>query len=223
MLYEHKSVLPDEKFAQLRQDYVQATLDEGNVAASPFQQFHAWYDQALAAGLSEPNAMHLATCSSEGRPSGRMVLLKDLDDRGFTFFTNYESRKADHIGHTPHVALTFFWQPLERQVRIEGMVEKINPEASDLYFATRPLGSKIGAWASPQSQMVPSRATLEARFDEAKTRFVEGAVPRPEHWGGYRVIPVMVEFWQGRRSRLHDRVVYELQDDGNWKIFRLAP
>jgi pyridoxamine 5'-phosphate oxidase len=209
--------------AQLRREYMHASLDESSVYHEPFRQFRTWFDEALRAELPEANAMHLATCSAAGRPSGRIVLLKDLDERGFVFFTNYQSRKGVQMGENPHAALTFFWGALERQVRIEGMIEKIDAAASDEYFATRPLGAQIGAWASPQSRVINNRNELEAAVKQMEQKLGTNPPARPPHWGGYRLIPVLVEFWQGRESRLHDRIVYELQADGNWQIVRLAP
>ena len=198
-------------------------LSEADLAPDPFAQFQAWFDTALAAGLPEPNAMTLATATPDGRPSARMVLIKGVDPRGFVFYTNYESRKGRELEANPWAALVFYWPELERQIRIEGRVERVAAEESDAYFASRPLGSRLGAWASPQSQVIPGRDVLEARLRDLEARFASGDVPRPPHWGGYRVVPEAVEFWQGRPSRLHDRLRYTRQADGRWAIERLAP
>lgn len=197
-------------------------LDEADAPADPFTQFERWFEQAQAAEPALPEAMALATVTREGRPDARIVLLKDVDAGGFVFFTNYDSRKGEELGHCPHAALVFHWKSLERQVRIEGAVEIANATYADAYFATRPLGSRHGAQASPQSQIIPSRAWLQARFDASVARYGEN-VPRPANWGGYRVKPSRIEFWQGRDDRLHDRLLYRLQPDGTWTIARLAP
>src|SRR5258706_5899614 len=207
--------------AELRQEYRFKSLDENDVAADPLQQFQRWFEEALNAQLPEPNAMTLATATRDGRPSARIVLLKGADQRGFVFFTNYRSRKGREIEDNPQASLTFLWIELERQVRIEGRVEKVPRAESEQYFAGRPLPSRIGALASPQSEVLPERAWLEARFVEAQQRFGDN-VPCPEHWGGYRVVPEVVEFWQGRVSRLHDRLVYRREGDG-WRVERLGP
>lgn len=207
--------------ATMRVHYDQASLDEASAGTDPIALFRRWFKDASAAGLLEPNAMALATVDAQGRPSLRTVLLKDYDERGFTFYTNYASHKARDIAGNPLVSLLFWWDRLHRQVRIEGPAAKVPAEESDAYFATRPLGSRIGAWASPQSRVIASRAELESREREYAARFGE-AVPRPEHWGGYRVRPAMLEFWQGRPNRLHDRLRYRAVD-GGWVIERLAP
>ena len=212
---------PPANLADLRKDYALASLDEADVAADPLVQFDKWFAEAVAAHCPEPSSMSLATVGADGRPSSRIVLLKGADARGFVFFTNYESRKGRDLAVHPHAALLFHWVELERELRIEGRVEKAPDAETEAYFASRPLMSRIGAWASPQSQEIAGRAWLEERFAAARAQYGE-APPRPPHWGGYRVIPETLEFWQGRRSRLHDRVVYTRQDAG-WRISRLAP
>jgi pyridoxamine 5'-phosphate oxidase len=209
------------KIADIRKDYALRRLDETDVDADPFKQFHAWLREALEAQVPEPTAMTLATVNDEGRPSGRIMLLKALDERGFVFYTNYASRKGTELEARPLAALTFFWKELERQVRVEGAIEKVSAAESDEYFTSRPLGSRIGAWASTQSATIPSRQWLEARVNEAEARH-GGNPPRPPHWGGYRVIPDWLEFWQGRQSRLHDRIAYTRGAAG-WTITRLSP
>jgi pyridoxamine 5'-phosphate oxidase len=206
----------------LRTDYQQSALDEREVARDPYAQFSRWFGEAVAAQAPEPNAMTLATADASGRPAARIVLLKDVDARGFTFYTNHESRKGRELAQRPHAALLFFWAPLERQIRIEGTIERVDAATADAYFRLRPRLSRLAAWASPQSAPLPDRATLEARFAEAQQRFPGEDVARPPHWGGYRLVPELFEFWQGRASRLHDRIVYEREQDG-WRIGRLAP
>ncbi|MBY4948834.1 pyridoxamine 5'-phosphate oxidase [Cupriavidus respiraculi] len=210
------------QLADLRRSYVLGSLNEADVAADPITQFERWFDEALNAKLPEPNAMTLATVDAAGQPSARIVLLKGIDARGFTFFTNYESRKGADIAANPRAALLFHWVQLERQARIEGVVEKVSDAESDAYYASRPLGSRLGAWASEQSREVANRAVLEQREAEFREKFGE-APPRPAHWGGYRVVPTWIEFWQGRPSRLHDRIGYRREADGNWRIVRLSP
>ncbi|NIE60454.1 MULTISPECIES: pyridoxamine 5'-phosphate oxidase [unclassified Burkholderia] len=210
--------------ADLRINYSRASLDEADVAHDPFAQFDRWFKEALAAKLPEPNTMTLATVGADGRPSARIVLIKGVDERGFVFFTNYESRKGRDLAAHPQAALLFYWIELERQVRIEGRIEKTSAEESDRYFASRPLGSRIGAWASAQSAVIDSRATLEAQEKAVGERYGDNP-PRPPHWGGYRLVPDSIEFWQGRPSRLHDRLLYT-RDAGTstgWSISRLSP
>jgi pyridoxamine 5'-phosphate oxidase len=209
--------------ASLRIDYGRAALDESDVRADPVEQFAAWFQEAQAAAVPEPNAMTLATVAADGSPSARIVLLKGFDARGFTFHTNYDSRKGREIAASPRVALCFFWQPLERQVRIEGVAERTTPEESEAYFRTRPPAAQVGAWVSQQSAPVVSRAELERLNAELTQKFAGGPVPRPPHWGGMRVVPYAVEFWQGRPSRLHDRILYTRQSDGAWTRSRLSP
>lgn len=212
----------DASVADLRKDYHLEGLRETDVDSDPFQQFQTWFDQALAAKLPEPNAMTLATCTTDGKPSARIVLLKGFDERGFVFYTNYQSQKGQEIADNPQAALVFWWAELERQVRIEGRVEKVSAQESDTYFYSRPLNSRIGAWASEQSRAIANREVLEQRAEELKVKYEED-VPRPPHWGGFRVIPSSIEFWQGRPSRLHDRLRYSRSDNGNWLIERLSP
>ena len=207
--------------ADIRKDYALKRLDESDVDADPFKQFHAWLKEALAAQVPEPTAMTLATADDEGSPSARIMLLKALDERGFVFYTNYESRKGRELATRPRAALTFFWKELERQVRIEGSVEKVSAAESDEYFASRPLGSRIGAWASTQSATIASRPWLEARVKAAEAQYGESP-PRPPHWGGFRVLADWLEFWQGRQSRLHDRIAYTRESTG-WVVSRLSP
>jgi pyridoxamine 5'-phosphate oxidase len=207
--------------AELRNDYALKSLDERDVDADPMKQFGVWMVEAIHAQAPEPTAMTLATASAKGRPAARIVLLKGVDPRGFVFYTNYASRKGRELAANPQAALTFLWKELERQVRIEGSVEKVSAAESNAYYATRPLGSRIGAWASPQSEAIENRAWLEKRWEELGRQHGENP-PLPPHWGGYRVIPDYLEFWQGRRSRLHDRIAYTRSGNA-WKIARLAP
>jgi pyridoxamine 5'-phosphate oxidase len=210
--------------ASLRTDYRRASLDAADVDPDPLRQFSAWLAEAAAAEIPEPHAMTLATVGDDGRPSARTVLLRAADARGFTFYTNYRSRKGRELDAHPDAALLFFWPQLERQVRVEGRVARADAAAADAYFAERPRASRLGAWASPQSEAIPDRAWLERAYGEQERRFgaAEGAVPRPPHWGGYTLAPRLYEFWQGRASRLHDRIAYRREGDG-WAIARLAP
>ncbi|NET71894.1 MAG: pyridoxamine 5'-phosphate oxidase [Sphaerospermopsis sp. SIO1G2] len=213
----------DKNIADLRKDYTLQDLDKKDIDNNPFVQFKIWFDQAIAAQLPEPNAMTLATSTPDGKPSARMVLLKNFDERGFVLFTNYNSHKGQEIAANPHAALVFWWAELERQVRIVGSVEKISAQESDGYFEVRPHNSRLGAWASNQSEVIANREVLEAQLQELQRKYENQSVPRPPHWGGFRVIPHEIEFWQGRSSRLHDRLLYTQLSDGSWKIERLSP
>ena len=208
--------------SNLRNEYTLNGLNITDVLPSPFAQFRRWFDDALNAAVPEPNAMHVSTVTTEGRPDGRIVLLKDVSDAGFVFYTNYESRKGRELTHHPFATLTFFYPELERQIRIEGQVEKVSADESDAYFNSRPRGSQIGAWVSHQSVVIDSRAMLENRQRELEAQFMGQPVPRPPYWGGFRVVPDALEFWQGRPSRLHDRIRYR-KDVENWLIERLSP
>ncbi len=208
--------------ADLRKDYTLQELNETEVDLNPFVQFQRWFDQAVEAQLPEPNAMTVATATKEGIPSARIVLLKGFDDRGFVFYTNYSSHKAQELTDNPHAALVFLWTELERQIRIVGSVEKVSAEESDAYFYSRPIGSRLGAWTSEQSQVIANRDVLEQRLTELKTQYEHQEISRPPHWGGFRVKPIAIEFWQGRSSRLHDRLRYQLQN-GEWMLDRLSP
>jgi len=210
------------KIANIRCEYSLKGLHESDLDRNPLNQFNKWFDEVLKSELSEPNAMLLSTVSN-GRPTGRIVLLKGVDESGFSFYTNYESKKGKEIGENPQVAITFFWKELERQVRIEGKIEKTSAKDSDDYFAIRPRGSQIGAWVSHQSEAIENREFLEKKQKDFEAKFEGQTVTRPPHWGGYRVIPDYIEFWQGRPSRLHDRLAYTLSEGNIWKIERLSP
>lgn len=203
-------------------ELVANTLTENDVVANPFQQFAIWFEQAKQAGLIDHTAMHVATVTADGKPDVRVLLLKEFDEQGFVFFTNYQSSKGIELQITPWACLNFWWDKLARQVRISGKIEKVTAQESDEYFATRPRGSQIGAWASQQSQRLPNRATLEQRIAEIEQQYQDQSIPRPPHWGGYRLKPVEIEFWQGRESRLHDRLRYQLIDS-KWQLERLSP
>lgn len=207
----------------MRRDYSTRGLRREDLDDDPFAQFRAWFEAARAAGLLEPNAMILSTGDAAGRVTSRIVLLKAFDERGFVFFSNYQSRKARQIGENPQVALLFAWLPLERQVCITGQAVRVSMAESLAYFMSRPFGSRLGAWVSQQSRVIPTRALLEAKFEEAKARFANGDVPLPTDWGGYRVEPDSIEFWQGSASRLHDRFLYTRTEKTGWAIERLAP
>ena len=212
-----------QSIADLRQEYSNQTLLEEDVAHNPIDQFQKWWQQVIDSQVVEPNAMTLATASSDGMPSARIVLLKGFDSNGFVFYTNYKSYKALQLEENPKACLVFFWKELERQVRIIGLVKKISEKESDKYFHSRPLGSQVGAAASPQSQVIPNRSWIDEEYKKLLAKYKDGIMPKPSHWGGYRVQPVIIEFWQGRPSRLHDRIQYTLQEGGEWKIERLAP
>jgi pyridoxamine 5'-phosphate oxidase len=208
--------------SELRSEYVRSVLRRKDLAEDPVDQFEQWFGQARDAGVAESNAMSLATAGADGQPSVRTVLMKYFDADGFVFFTNLESTKADQIAANPRVGLLFYWQPLERQVRLRGVAEKIRTSEALKYFMTRPRGSQLGAWVSDQSSVINSRTLLETKLDEMKRRFGKGEIPLPSFWGGYRVRPEQIEFWQGRTNRLHDRFLYTRQDSG-WQVERLAP
>ncbi len=209
--------------AGLRNDYHLNDLSEKDVNPDPIQQFEQWLQQAQEKDIAEPNAMTLATCAPDGKPSARIVLLKGIQDDGFVFFTNYNSRKGDQINKNPFGCLVFFWKEMERQVRIEGRIKKISEHESDEYFGVRPYESQIGAWSSPQSKVIADREIIEKNVVRYRNKFQSKKVPRPPHWGGYILQPDLIEFWQGRSARLHDRLQYLLQKNGSWKIERLAP
>lgn len=208
--------------ADIRKDYKQHLLNESDIAANPFVQFKQWWNEAIASEIDEVNAMTLATATKDGMPSARIVLLKGYDNNGFVFFTNYNSHKGQELLENPQAALVFFWKELERQVRIEGLVEKVSEAESDEYFNSRPEGSRIGAWASPQSKVISDRSIIESNVDALTKQYTGQSIPRPAHWGGYRVKPQVIEFWQGRSSRLHDRFKFTATGDA-WKRERLAP
>jgi len=212
-----------QEIQNLRQDYTAATLSENDTKGDPINQFEQWFNEALAAKLHEPNAMTLATATTNGKPSARILLLKGFNQHGFIFYTNYLSRKGKEITKNPQGAITFFWGELERQVRIEGTIEKLSKEDSERYFHSRPKGSQIGAVASPQSQEIEGREGLEKKWSELESEYEGKEVPKPSFWGGYILNPQLVEFWQGRSSRLHDRILYKKVDKKSWKKVRLAP
>jgi pyridoxamine 5'-phosphate oxidase len=209
--------------SEIRREYSQQGLCEEEADSDPIRQVRVWIDQALAAQLPEPNAMTLATSTPDGRPAARTVLLRGCDERGFAFYTNYDSRKGQELEANPRAALVLYWAELERQVRVEGRVEKVSAAESDAYFQTRPFESRLGAWASRQSSVIPDRSFLEREMESLLARYADGDVPRPPHWGGYRVVPEAIEFWKGRPGRLHDRLLYLRQEGGGWKRMRLSP
>ena len=211
------------QIADIRKEYILHSLREEDVAENAMEQFERWWKDALKSEIIEVNAMTLATASADGLPAARIVLLKGFRDEGFLFYTNYDSFKGRQLLENPRACLVFFWKEIERQVRITGLVEKLNQEENDTYFKSRPAGSRIGAWASPQSEVIESSDWLLNRANQFDKKFAETSIPRPPHWGGYLVRPVTIEFWQGRPNRLHDRLLYSLQENGNWMIERLAP
>ncbi|MEM1124031.1 MAG: pyridoxamine 5'-phosphate oxidase [Bacteroidota bacterium] len=213
----------NQTIAALREDYRAETLEMNEVDANPFMQFKAWFQTALDSSIKEANAMTIATVDATGKPSARIVLLKGFDEDGFVFYTNYDSKKGQDLAANPNIAAVFLWKDLERQIRIEGTAEKISRADSLNYYESRPKGSQIGAWVSPQSQVIPDRSVLENKASELKEKYKDAdKLPIPPNWGGYRIRPTLIEFWQGRSSRLHDRICYTLVD-GDWKIERLAP
>jgi pyridoxamine 5'-phosphate oxidase len=213
----------NKNIADIRKDYQMQRLLETDVANNPFTQFNRWWDDALKSELDEVNAMTLATASATGMPSARIVLLKSASVDGFVFFTNYNSQKGKELEENPYACLVFFWKELERQIRITGTIEKVSVAESDEYFNSRPAGSRIGAWASPQSSVIPSREVIEANIIKYEQKFAGTEIARPAHWGGYIVKPTVIEFWQGRPNRLHDRIQYTKQQAGSWRFDRLAP
>ncbi|MCB0167694.1 MAG: pyridoxamine 5'-phosphate oxidase [Anaerolineae bacterium] len=213
----------DSSVTDLRIEYESPSLRRNNLKANPLEQFKVWLDEAIAADIIEPQAMTLSTATIDGIPSARTVLLRGFDERGFVFYTNYQSQKGRELAENPHAALTFYWSVLHRQVRIAGSVSRVSSEDSDSYFKSRPEGSKIGAWASKQSQVLRSRAELEREVKEFETEFKDKEIPRPLYWGGYRLAPDVIEFWQGQTSRLHDRFRYVRENDESWLIQRLSP
>ncbi len=215
--------LPDNSISHLRKEYTIAGLTENELDSNPFKQFRKWLNQALEAGLPEPTAMTLATATKDGKPSARMVLLKHFDEEGFVFFTNYESRKGRELLRNPAAALVFYWVEFERQVRIIGTAKKVSREESEQYFRTRPIGSQLGAWASKQSEILQSRQEIEKRVLELEAQYTNKEIPVPPVWGGFRIKPTEIEFWQGRPNRLHDRLRYALARGGKWKMVRLSP
>ena len=212
----------NQNIAGIRKDYRLKTLVESEMGNDPMNTFSAWWNEAVKSEIEEVNAMTLATCNNDGLPSARIVLLKGFSHDGFTFFTNYQSKKGNDLLENPRAALVFFWKELERQIRIEGIVEKLSNEESEQYFSTRPVSSQIGAWASPQSRVIETREVIEKNAEGYTAQFKDAIIPKPAHWGGYIVHPIKIEFWQGRSSRLHDRILYT-RKDGKWKKERLAP
>ena len=212
----------DSEIAAMRQDYTIGELLESSAPPEPWELFSSWFEIARNAKILEPNAMILSTVTQDGQPTSRVVLLKDFDQSGLVFFTNYLSQKGEQLAHNPRASILFWWESLQRQIRIEGVVVKIGEEESDTYFQSRPYGSRLGAWVSEQSQRIVDRTVLEKRQIEFEKKFAEGNVPRPDHWGGYRLTPNKFEFWQGRSNRLHDRLLYQMQQDA-WTRARLAP
>lgn len=209
--------------ADIRKDYRLKSFDEKDAQKNPFDQFDIWWQDAVSSNIDEVNAMTLCTVSADGKPSGRIVLLKGYDRNGFVFFTNYQSRKGQELLSNPIACMVFFWKELERQVRIDGAIEKVSGEESDGYFFSRPEGSQVGAWSSPQSTVIETREIIENNVKHYQEVFSTQAITRPPYWGGYRLIPSQIEFWQGRSSRLHDRLQYSIKEDGNWALARLAP
>ena len=213
----------DKPISEIRRQHAERGFTESRANADPFRQFDAWFDDVFKANLPDPNAMALATVGADGQPSVRVVLLKGFNHDGFVFYTNYESRKGRELTENPRAAACFWWSQLDRQVRIEGTVEKLSDEESDAYFAIRPREGQVASWASQQSETLESRAELVRRFREVNARYKDQPVPRPPHWGGFRIRPTTIEFWQGRRQRLHDRLRYQLNDEGTWVLERLSP
>ena len=209
--------------ASIRKEYTQAELDEQSVLKNPFEQFEKWFQEALDSQIVEPAAMVLSTVNPDGQPFQRTVLLKTFNEKGFVFYTNYESRKAGHLDVNPRASLLFPWYSLERQVAITGVVKKVSSKESLQYFLSRPRGSQLGAWVSNQSEVITSRSILETKLFQMKQKFKKGKIPLPDYWGGYRVIPDSIEFWQGRKSRLHDRIFFQKEAEGSWSISRLSP
>jgi pyridoxamine 5'-phosphate oxidase len=209
--------------ADIRKDYMLKSFTEADAAVGAIEQFTAWWNDAIKSEIDEVNAFTLATSTKEGKPSARIVLLKGYDKNGFVFFSNYESHKGKILAENANACMVFFWKELERQIRIEGMIEKVTTAESDAYFFSRPVGSQVGAWASPQSAIIKNREVIEKNVSVYEAKFSNTAITRPPHWGGYRLRPFLIEFWQGRPSRLHDRLQYTLEETGNWKIERLAP